>query len=85
LAERRAKLLHVIMKNNPAKKQHFVELISKILKNGHAEVAPELKPNEECWYIPIHSVCIIRKKLISVVFDSSANFQDLLLNDVLMS
>ncbi|XP_052791490.1 uncharacterized protein LOC128225631 [Mya arenaria] len=86
LAERRAKLLHVSLKKNPTKKQHFVEFMSKILENGHAEVAPELKPNEECWFLPIFGVYHPKKvDQIRVVFDSSANFQDLSLNDVLMS
>jgi len=86
VAERRAKLLDVSLRKNPAKQQHFVEFMSKILENGHAEVAPDLKPNEECWYLPIFGVYHPKKvDQIRVVFDSSANYQDLSLNDVLMS
>ena len=74
------------LRKNPAKKQHFVEFISKILENGHAEVAPDLKLKEECWYLPIFGVYHPKKvEQIRVVFDSSANYQDLSLNDVLMS
>jgi hypothetical protein len=86
LADRRAKILDASLKKNPVKKKHFVDFMSKIFKNGHAEEAPALRPNEECWYLPIFGVYHAKKTdQIRVVFDSSAKYQDLSLNDVLMS
>jgi hypothetical protein len=34
----------------------MVEFMQKILANNHAEVAPPLQNNEECWYLPLFGV-----------------------------
>jgi hypothetical protein len=34
----------------------MVEFMQKILDNNHAEIAPPLQNNEECWYLPLFGV-----------------------------
>lgn len=63
-------------------KEHFVTFMDKVFKNKHAETAPPLKDGEECWYLPLLGVYHPRKsKQIMVVFDSSAKYKDVSLNE----
>lgn len=60
--------------------------MGKILDNNHAEVAPELSDEEECWYLPLFGVNHPKKPdQIRGVVDSSAKFKGGSLNDVLLS
>lgn len=60
--------------------------MEKIFNNGHAERAPTLHQDEECWYLPSFGVYHPRKPdQIRVVFDSSAQFCGVSLNDVLLT
>lgn len=61
--------------------------MQKIFQNGHAEEAPPLEPEEECWYLPIFGVYHPKKNLgqIRAVFDSSAKHDGVSLNDVLLT
>lgn len=57
-----------------------------LFDNGHAEIAPPLTGKEECWYLPFFGVYHPRKPdQIRVVFDSSARFEGVSLNDVLLT
>ena len=86
LAMKRAMSLELSFKKDPVKKQHFVTFMQNIFDNGHAELAPPLKADEECWYLPIFGVYHPQKPgQIRGVFDSSAKFDDVSLNSVLMS
>ena len=77
LAMKRAMSLELSFKKDPVKKQHFVTFIRNIFDNEHAEVAPPLKANEECWYLPIFGVYHPQKPgQIRGVFDSLAKFDD---------
>ncbi|KAE8608068.1 hypothetical protein XENTR_v10011388 [Xenopus tropicalis] len=70
--------------NKPIMREHFVAFMKKILDNNHAEPAPPLKTGEECWYLPSFGVYHPRKPdQIRVVFDSSAQFKGVSLNNVL--
>ncbi|XP_053402806.1 uncharacterized protein LOC123550418 [Mercenaria mercenaria] len=85
-AMRRAKSLHFNLMKNPVKRNLMVEFMAKIFHKGHAEVAPPLSDNEECWYLPVFGVFHPKKPdQIRAVFDSSAQFQGVSLNSVLLS
>ena len=57
-----------------------------MLDNGHAEKAPNLRDDEEFWFLPIFAVYHPRKPgQARVVFDSSAQFRGSSLNEVLLT
>lgn len=66
-------------------REHYVEFLDKIFSKGHAEPAPALTPDQECWYLPSFGVYHHQKLgKIRVVFDSSAECSNVSLNDVLL-
>lgn len=66
--------------------EQYVAFMEKIFANGHADVAPSLGADEECWYLPSFGVCHPQKpSQIRVVFDSSAQFSGVYLNDVYLT
>jgi len=86
VALKRAKLLDMSLQKNAVKKEHFQKFMKGILDNQYAEEAPALSQDEECWYLPIFGVYHPQKKdQIRGVFDSSAMYEGVSLNSVLMS
>lgn len=84
-ALKRAKSLHASLNKNAVKRQHFKDFMGKIFENGHAEGAPPVKENEECWYLPVFGVYHPQKPdQIRCVFDSSAQYEGISLNKVLL-
>ncbi len=74
------------IERKPEMKDHFVSFMDKMFKNGHAELAPPLSEDEEEWYLPMFGIYHPRKpKQIRVVLDSSAQFNGVSLNDVLLT
>ncbi|XP_061891197.1 uncharacterized protein LOC133641474 isoform X1 [Entelurus aequoreus] len=70
----------------PVMKEHFFSFMEKIFQNEHAEIAPQLTSNEERWYLPAFGVYHPKKPgNIRVVFDSSAQYNGVSLNDVLLT
>ncbi|XP_075533172.1 uncharacterized protein LOC142566217 [Dermacentor variabilis] len=58
--------------------------MNELFIKGHAEEAPPLHVDEECWYLPIFGVHHPQKPdQIRVVFDSSAQYEGASLNNVL--
>ena len=84
-AVRRAKILDSSLHKNAAKCEHFVNFMGKVIKNGHAEAAPPLKKDQECWFLPVFGIYHPQKPgEIRCVFDSSAQCDGLSLNNVLL-
>ena len=64
-------------------KAHYLEFVEKMLTNKHAEIAPPLQEGQECWYLPSFEVYHLKKPgQICVVFDSSAPYKGVSLNNV---
>ncbi|XP_033121567.1 uncharacterized protein LOC117120649 [Anneissia japonica] len=84
-AWKRACILHKSLVKDCVKRQHFITFMKGVLDNGHAERAPPLNKDEECWYLPLFGVYHPKKRdKIRGVFDSSATFQGVSLNKVLL-
>lgn len=74
------------MMKDQKKKEDMFHFMEGIVEKGHAEVAPEVSDVKERWYLPLFGVHHPRKpeKIIGV-FDSSAKFQGMSLNDLLLT
>ena len=78
--------LRQLLEKKPGMKVHFTEFMQKMLDNEHAEYVPALKEGTECWYLPTFGVYHPQKPdQIRVVFDSSAQYDGISLNEVLLS
>ncbi|XP_078311581.1 uncharacterized protein LOC144618784 [Crassostrea virginica] len=82
----RANRFDASLRRDPLKRKHFLDFMQKLFDNKHVEIAPPVEMDEEVWYLPVFGVYHPRKPdQIRGVFDSSAAFRGLSLNDVLMS
>jgi hypothetical protein len=82
----RAHGLHASMQKDPIKREHMFKFMSQIFASGSAERAPPTKPDGRSWYLPFFGVYHPKKPgKIRGVFDSSATFQGLSLNKMLLS
>ncbi|XP_057700916.1 uncharacterized protein LOC130921262 [Corythoichthys intestinalis] len=74
------------LKVNPAYFEHYQAFMADVIKKGDAEPAPESLPGDTVWYIPHHGVYHPRKPgKLRVVFDCSAKFHGISLNDTLLT
>lgn len=74
------------LNRKPVMKQQFLDFMRKVFEDDHAEPAPPLIQDEECWYLPTFGVYHPRKPdQIRVVFDSSAQEGGVSLNNVLLT
>ncbi|XP_062587040.1 uncharacterized protein LOC134248654 [Saccostrea cucullata] len=85
-AVKRAKNLDSNLRKNPTKMDHALTFMEGIFSKGHAEIAPPLHCKDECWYLPIFAIYHPKKPgKIRMVFDSSASYDGISLNFVLLS
>ncbi len=78
--------LRCTLLKRPEMKQQFTDFMQRLFENDHAEYAPPLSGDQERWYLPFFGVYHPKKpNQIRVVFDSSAQFQGLSLNRVLLT
>ena len=85
-ALQRARNLQRSLLKDTVKAQQFTDFMQKMLDNGHAEKAPNLRDDEEFSFLPIFAVYHPRKPgQARVVFDSSAQFRGSSLNEVLLT
>ncbi|XP_052218042.1 uncharacterized protein LOC127835646 [Dreissena polymorpha] len=83
-ALKRMKLIQKSMAHDEQRQNLFIDFMGKVLQNGHAERAPKLDPHQECWYLPIFGVSSAKNpNKIRCVFDSSARYNNISLNQVL--
>ncbi|XP_048747853.2 uncharacterized protein LOC125660050 [Ostrea edulis] len=86
MAVQRSRSLERSLRQDPVKREHFFEFMNELIERNHAEVAPALHSGEECWYLPVFGVYHPKKPgQIRCVFDSSATFEGVSLNGVLLS
>lgn len=86
LAASRLNSLCRTLNKRPEMKRHFMDFMQGLFDRGQAEPAPPLKEEEECWYLPFFGVYHPEKPgNIRVVFDSSAKFKGVSLNDMLLT
>ncbi|XP_076857275.1 uncharacterized protein LOC143511532 [Brachyhypopomus gauderio] len=85
-AMNRLSSLQRTLERKPEMKGQFIAFMQKIFDNSHAEPASLLPRGKECWYLPMFGVYHPRKPgQIRVVFDSSAQYNGISLNNVLLS
>ena len=64
--------------------EEYAAFMSKLFTAGYAQVVPEGRSKERGWFLPHHGVYHPTKKKIRVVFDCSAEKDDVSLNSKLM-
>lgn len=74
------------LKTNEEYKAEYCKFMNKLIRNGHAERVPETEnvTPGKVWYIPHFGVFHPKKKKLRVVFDASAKYNGLSLNDTLL-
>lgn len=74
------------LEKDPVKREHYMKFMKDLLDKGHAERVPEDELDKPAkWYIPHHGVYNEKKPgKIRVVFDCSARFQGVCINDMLL-
>ena len=66
-------------------KKDYTEFMNEIIAKGYAEEVSEESSVNNVWYIPHHGVYNPNKPKIRVVFDCSAKYDSVSLNDLLLS
>ncbi|KAJ8411421.1 hypothetical protein AAFF_G00162290 [Aldrovandia affinis] len=86
LATIRLQHLKKKLKANQQLYDHYTTFMEDVIDNGDAELAPEALAGGIVWYIPHHGVYHPKKPgKLRVVFDCSAKFRSISLNDTLLT
>lgn len=86
LATVRLQYLKKRLKNNKQYHDQYKAFMEEMIKKGDAEPAPTTEGNQTEWYIPHHGVFHPKKpEKLRVVFDCSAKFRGVSLNDTLLT
>ncbi|KAK0138995.1 hypothetical protein N1851_024471 [Merluccius polli] len=86
LATARLQHLKKRLKANKQYYEHYTAFMKDIMDRGDAELASTASERETAWYIPHHGVYHPRKPdKLRVVFDCSAKFNGISLNDTLLT
>ncbi len=86
LAAARLQHLKKRLKSNKQYSDHYKAFMEEIINKGNAEPAPVIPEGETVWYIPHHGVYHPQKPdKLRVVFDCSAKFCGISLNDTLLT
>ncbi|KAK0152254.1 hypothetical protein N1851_006383 [Merluccius polli] len=74
------------LKANQQFHDHYKAFMADVISNGDAEPVPETAVEEVCWFIPHHGIYHPKKPgKLRVVFDCSAKFHGISLNDTLLT
>nr|XP_043906906.1 uncharacterized protein LOC122785246 [Solea senegalensis] len=74
------------LKANKEYYDHYTAFMKETIDKGDAEPAPSVSERETLWYIPHHGVYHTKKPgKLRVVFDCSAKFRGISLNDTLLT
>lgn len=74
------------LKANQQFYDHYKTFMEDVISNGDAELVPETAVGDVCWYIPHHGIYHPKKPgKLRVVFDCSAKYQGISLNDTLLT
>lgn len=86
LATVRLQHLKKRLKNNERYKEQYKAFMKDMIKKGDAEPASPVTGQQTTWYIPHHGVFHPKKpEKLRVVFDCSAKFRGVSLNDTLLT
>ncbi|KRY58771.1 hypothetical protein T03_7489 [Trichinella britovi] len=86
VAQKRLSLVQRKLKRDPIRWREYASVIQSYLDNGWAEDAPDAGPLGRTWYLPHHAVYqkgSSGEVKCRVVFDGSARFRNISLNDLL--
>ena len=83
VAEKRWDYLQAKFRRMPTFLEEYQAQMKVIMENNEIELVND-EDSRPCWYIPHHGVTHPRKKKLRVVFDASAQFKDVSLNQHLL-
>lgn len=84
-AMKRLKSVCCTLEKKPDMKEHYMQFMQKMIDSQHAENAPVLQEGQESWYLPSFGIYHPKKpEQIRIVFDSSAQYEGISLNSVLL-
>ncbi|XP_060799637.1 uncharacterized protein LOC132901338 [Neoarius graeffei] len=84
-AIKRLKSVCHTLEKNPVMREHFMQFMQKMIDSQHAEIASVLQEGQESWYLPSFGIYHPKKPgQIQIVFDSSAQYEGISLNNVLL-